>query len=141
MWGLDVGLPEVISSSGGKFLWNDCKETPEVLTSTYHYPKEKKIIEFEVRPWMTNKEDGVEVGNIFYGDKGYMVINGYNDYKTFLGKNREPGPARNAGGDHYKNFVEAVRATGTVANPIAKGADRAATEGGWVGSGELVAVG
>lgn len=110
MWGLDVGLPEVITSSGGKYLWNDCKETPEVLTSTYQYPKEGKIIEFEVRPWMTNKEDGVEVGNIFYGDKGYMVINGYNDYKTYLGRNREPGPARNAGGDHYQNFVEAVRA-------------------------------
>ncbi|MFN8356842.1 MAG: Gfo/Idh/MocA family oxidoreductase [Spirosomataceae bacterium] len=110
MWGLDVGLPEIISSSGGKFLWNDCKETPEVLTSSYIYPKEGKIIEFEVRPWMTNKEDGVEVGNIFYGDKGYMVINGYSDYKTYLGRNREPGPTRNAGGDHYKNFVEAVRA-------------------------------
>ncbi|WP_080239828.1 Gfo/Idh/MocA family protein [Spirosoma rigui] len=110
LWGLDVGLPEVITSAGGKFLWNDCKETPEVLTSTYHYPKQGKIIEFEVRPWMTNKEDGVEVGNIFYGDKGYMVINGYSDYKTYLGRNREPGPARNAGGDHYKNFVEAARA-------------------------------
>lgn len=110
MWGLDVGLPEKITSAGGKFLWNDCKETPEVLTSTYHYPKQGKIIEFEVRPWMTNKEDGVEVGNMFYGDKGYMVINGYSDYKTYLGRNREPGPARNAGGDHYKNFVDAVRA-------------------------------
>ena len=110
MWGLDVGLPEVITSAGGKFLWNDCKETPEVLTSTYHYPKQGKIIEFEVRPWMTNKEDGVEVGNIFYGDKGYMVINGYSDYKTYLGRNREPGPARNAGGDHYKNFTDAARA-------------------------------
>lgn len=110
MWGLDVGLPETITSAGGKYLWNDCKETPEVLTSTYNYPKEGKVIQFEVRPWMTNKEDGVEVGNIFYGDKGYMVINGYSDYKTFLGKNREPGPTRNAGGDHYKNFVEAVRA-------------------------------
>ncbi|MBO0947863.1 Gfo/Idh/MocA family protein [Fibrella forsythiae] len=110
MWGLDVGLPEKITSAGGKFLWNDCKETPEVLTSTYHYPKQGKIIEFEVRPWMTNKEDGVEVGNIFYGDKGYMVINGYNDYKTYLGRNREPGPARNAGGDHYKNFTDAARA-------------------------------
>ncbi|MFD2522592.1 Gfo/Idh/MocA family protein [Emticicia soli] len=110
MWGLDVGLPEVITSTGGKYLWNDCKETPEVLTSTYQYPKEGKVIQFEVRPWMTNKEDGIEVGNIFYGDKGYMVINGYNDYKTFLGRNREPGPARNAGGDHYKNFVDAVRA-------------------------------
>ncbi|GAB3502982.1 Gfo/Idh/MocA family protein [Emticicia fontis] len=110
MWGLDVGLPEEITSAGGKYLWNDCKETPEVLTSTYNYPKQGKVIQFEVRPWMTNKEDGVEVGNIFYGDKGYMVINGYSDYKTFLGKNREPGPARNAGGDHYKNFVDAVRA-------------------------------
>jgi len=110
MWGLDVGLPEKITSAGGKFLWNDCKETPEVLTSTYHYPKQGKIIEFEVRPWMTNKEDGVEVGNIFYGDKGYMVINGYADYKTYLGRNREPGPARNAGGDHYKNFADAARA-------------------------------
>lgn len=110
MWGLDVGLPEEITSAGGKYLWNDCKETPEVLTSTYNYPKQGKVIQFEVRPWMTNKEDGVEVGNIFYGDKGYMVINGYSDYKTYLGKNREPGPARNAGGDHYKNFVDAVRA-------------------------------
>jgi hypothetical protein len=42
-----------------------------------------------------------------------MVINGYSDYKTFLGKEREPGPARNAGGDHYKNFIEAVRARAT----------------------------
>lgn len=110
MWGLDVGLPETITSAGGKYLWNDCKETPEVLSTTYNYPKQGKVIQMEVRPWMTNKEDGVEVGNIFYGDKGYMVINGYSDYKTYLGKNREPGPARNAGGDHYKNFIDAVRA-------------------------------
>jgi predicted dehydrogenase len=110
MWGLDVGLPEEITSAGGKYLWNDCKETPELLTSTYNYPKEKKIIEFEVRPWMTNQEDGVNVGNIFYGDKGYMVINGYADYKTFLGREKEPGPSGKEGGDHFKNFVEAVRA-------------------------------
>ena len=110
MWGLDVGLPEEITSAGGKFLWNDCKETPETLTSTYIYPKQKKVIEVEVRPWMTNKEDGVEVGNLFYGDKGYMVINGYNDYKTYLGRERTPGPARKEGGDHYKNFIDAVRA-------------------------------
>jgi len=110
MWGLDVGLPDEITSAGGKYLWKDCKETPELLTSTYNYTKEGKVIEFEVRPWMTNLEDGVGVGNMFYGDKGYMVINGYADYKTFLGREREPGPSGKAGGDHYKNFVEAVRA-------------------------------
>jgi len=65
MWGLDVGLPTKITSMGGKFLWDDCKEVPEVQTSVYHYPAEKKIIQFEVRHWCTNLEDGAGVGNIF----------------------------------------------------------------------------
>jgi len=108
MWGLDVGFPEKITSMGGKFLWNDSKETPEVLTSNYHYPSKKKMIEFEVRPWNTNNEDGTGIGNIFYGSEGYMVVKGYNDYATFLGREKTPGPARKEGGDHYKNFVDAV---------------------------------
>lgn len=123
MWGLDVGLPTKITSMGGKFLWDDCKEVPEVLTSIYHYPDENKIIQFEVRPWCTNTEDGVKVGNIFYGDKGILVVDGYDSYKTFLGKNREPGKSgkdsneslsemdRGLGGTdgHFANFIEAVR--------------------------------
>ncbi|MBK9931846.1 MAG: Gfo/Idh/MocA family oxidoreductase [Saprospiraceae bacterium] len=109
-WGLDVGFPDEITAAGGKFLWKDCKETPELLNVTYKYAKQNKMIEFEVRPWMTNQEDGLEVGNIFYGDKGYMIVNWYDDYKTFLGKERTPGPARKAGGNHYQNFIDAVRA-------------------------------
>ena len=110
MWGLDVGLPERITSMGGKFLWDDCKEVPEIQTSIYHYPKQKKIIQFEVRNWCTNLEDGAGVGNIFYGDKGYMVIKGYDTYDTYLGEKREPGPSGKAGGDHFKNWFEAIRA-------------------------------
>ena len=123
MWGLDVGLPQKITSMGGKFLWDDCKEVPEVLTSVYHYPEEDKIIQFEVRPWCTNTEEGASVGNIFYGEKGILVVYGYNKYKTFLGKNRTPGKSgsdgakeasginRGAGGtdEHFANFIEAVR--------------------------------
>ncbi|MCY1723208.1 Gfo/Idh/MocA family oxidoreductase [Prolixibacteraceae bacterium Z1-6] len=124
MWGLDVGLPTKITSMGGKFLWDDCKEVPEVLTSVYHYPEENKIIQFEVRPWHTNTEEGVTVGNIFYGDKGILVVDGYSEYKTYLGKDREPGKSgsdgamqasgidRGAGGTdgHFANFIAAVRA-------------------------------
>ncbi len=124
MWGLDVGLPTKITSMGGKFLWDDCKEVPEVLTSIYNYPDEDKIIQFEVRPWCTNTEDGATVGNIFYGDKGIIVVDGYDKYKSYLGKNREPGKSgddgvksasgmdRGAGGTdgHFANFIEAVRA-------------------------------
>src|SRR5436190_7374356 len=49
MWGLGVGLPKKITSMGGKFLFDDDKETPEVLTSNYLYPDEGKMMEFEVR--------------------------------------------------------------------------------------------
>lgn len=123
MWGLDVGLPAKITSMGGKFLWDDCKEVPEVLTSVYKYPDDDKIIQFEVRPWCTNTEQDVTVGNIFYGDKGILVVDGYDKYKTYLGRNREPGKSgsdggkslsgmdRGAGGTdgHFANFIEAVR--------------------------------
>lgn len=123
MWGLDVGLPTKITSMGGKFLWDDAKEVPEVLTSVYHYPDENKIIQFEVRPWVTNTEQGVTVGNIFYGEKGILVVDGYSKYATYMGQNREPGKSgddgareasgmdRGAGGTdgHFANFIEAVR--------------------------------
>jgi len=110
IWGLDVELPERIASMGGKFLWDDAKEVPEIQTSIYHYPKQKKIIQFEVRHWNTNLEDGIGVGNIFYGDKGYMVVDGYDRYETFLGEKREKGPSGRAGGDHFKNWIDAIRA-------------------------------
>ncbi|MGV3722752.1 MAG: Gfo/Idh/MocA family protein [Actinomycetota bacterium] len=109
LWGLGVELPEKITAMGGKFLWDDDKETPEVLTTLFHYPKQKKAIQFEVRHWCTNQEDGAGVGNIFYGSEGYMVVKGYDTYETYLGQKREPGPKGKAGGDHYKNFVEAIR--------------------------------
>ncbi|WP_423127045.1 Gfo/Idh/MocA family protein [Gaoshiqia sp. Z1-71] len=114
MWGLGVNsLPERITSMGGKFLWDDCKEVPEIQTSIYHYPKQKKIIQFEVRNWCTNLEDGAGVGNIFYGDKGYMVIKGYGSYETYLGEKREKGPSRSEGGEltlHFQNWFDAIRA-------------------------------
>ena len=113
MWGLDVGLPERITAMGDKFLFDDDKETPELLTSLYHYPKQKKMIQFEVRHWCTNNEDGVGVGNIFYGSEGYMLVKGYDTYEVYLGQKKEKGPARKAGGNHYANFIKAVKSRNT----------------------------
>jgi len=109
LWGLGVGLPDQITSMGGKFLWDDAKETPETLSCLFKYTRENKMIEFEVRPWCTNLEDGTGVGNIFYGSEGYLVIQGYGKYQIYLGEKREPGPGRQEEGNHWANFIEAVR--------------------------------
>lgn len=114
MWGLGVDkLPSKITALGGKFLWDDDKETPETLTSSYLYPAENLMIEFEVRPWCTNQEDQVGVGNIFYGSDGYMLVRHYDAYEVYLGPKREKGPARKAGGNHFANFIKAVRSRKT----------------------------
>jgi predicted dehydrogenase len=112
-WGLGVGLPKTISASGGKFLFDDDKEVPNVLNASFNYPdagKLGKLLVFEVRPWITHDESGAKVGALFYGSEGYMVIDSYDRYKVFLGKDMTPGPTRDEGGNHKENFIEAVRA-------------------------------
>lgn len=110
-WGLDVGLPTEVTAMGGKFLWDDDKETPEQVSSLLKF-SDNKMMQVEVRPWCTNDEQGVSVGNLFYGSKGVLAINGYSGYKTYLGRNKEAGPARSAGDPlqaHFNNFFEVVR--------------------------------
>lgn len=110
-WGLDVTLPTKVASMGGHYMFDDDQTTPNTLVSTLEFNKngKKKLLVFEVRHWMTNPEGGVKVGNLFYGSEGYMVIDGYTEYKTFLGKNGTPGPARKEGGNNWANFIDAVR--------------------------------
>jgi len=50
------------------------------------------------------------IGNIFYGSKGYLAIEGYDSYRTWLGEDQHPGPQANGKGDHFANFIDAVAA-------------------------------
>ncbi|HXH49337.1 MAG TPA: Gfo/Idh/MocA family oxidoreductase [Terriglobia bacterium] len=136
-WGLGVDYPTKITALGGKFMFNDDQETPNVINCAYEFKRpdgSTRMMEFEVRGWETNHEAGIgggafksggvpaaglggrrqrrrapdTIGNIFYGSKGYLAIQGYDSYKTWLGPNQEPGPEANGKGDHFANFVDAV---------------------------------
>jgi predicted dehydrogenase len=150
-WGLGVGYPSKITAIGGHFLFDDDQETPNVLTVAYEFktPDAKtKMMNFEVRGWMTNHEAGIgtpefgsegvpaaglakssggarekadslgpasgkpaTIGNLYYGSKGYLAIGDYNSYKSFLGPDAEPGPAKHASvsNEHFVNFIECMR--------------------------------
>ena len=61
-WGLGVGLPNKITAIGGHFLFDDDQQTPNVLTVAYEFKSpgaKAKMMNFEVRGWMTNHEAGI----------------------------------------------------------------------------------
>ncbi len=121
-WGLGVTYPTKVSAMGGHFMFDDDQETPNTLVVTYEFNghgNRRQLMVFEVRHWITNSEAGIgeregkrggnTVGNLFYGSKGYMAIDGYATYKTFLGREQAPGPARSEGGSNWQNFIDALR--------------------------------
>jgi predicted dehydrogenase len=124
-WGLGVTLPTKVMSMGGHYMFDDDQKTPNTQIAALEYDRKGKkvMLVFEVRHWMTNNEAGIGqrrdanglvtdsncIGNVFYGSEGFMAIDGYTSYQTFLGKKQEPGPSRREGGSTWVNFIQAVR--------------------------------
>jgi predicted dehydrogenase len=117
-WGLNVKHPTKVSAVGGKFMFDDDQETPNTLNCAYEFNVngKPKMMEFEVRHWYSNHEGGIggdkagnTIGNTFYGSEGYLVIDGYNKYYSFMGRDGKPGPTRNERDHHFENFISAVR--------------------------------
>jgi len=138
-WGLGVKFPVKATAIGGHFMFDDDQETPNTLNCAFEFNDsgKRKMMEFEVRHWISNHESTIGVprmaaaapagdaaesggtvkarrqpdtiGDEFYGSKGYLTVDSYSSYKTFMGPEQEPGPAMNKGGNHYANFLDAVR--------------------------------
>jgi len=121
-WGLGVTYPTKVTAIGGHFMFDDDQETPNTITALFEFNGaggKKKMLEFTVRHWISNHEAGINdapgrkdrntIGNIWYGSKGYVVVEGYNKYYSFLGPDQEPGPSLTQGGSPWANFIQAVR--------------------------------
>lgn len=129
-WGLGVGFPNKITALGGHFVNDDDQETPNTLTCAFQYDLpggKRKMIEFEVRHGITNREAdiGTEklgsgtqgpnvIGNIFYGSDGYLALGDEdtaNAYQAWLGSDMKPGPSGHEGGSryHFANFINVLR--------------------------------
>lgn len=105
-WGLGVDdLGSNVTAYGGRYGYEDDGETPNTMVSMHDYGD--KMLIFEVRGLKTDPLRGAEIGNIFYGSEGYVVMTNYttgaafdldgNMIKQFTG-----------GGDHFGNFLDAV---------------------------------
>ncbi|OJW10919.1 MAG: hypothetical protein BGO49_25775 [Planctomycetales bacterium 71-10] len=108
-WGIDKKeFPKTVMSSGGRFGYKDDGETPNTLSTFFEFGDVE--LQFEVRGLITNPEQEVKIGNIFYGTEGILTIDGYTTWRTYFGPKLEQGANGKGGGDHFANFIKAVRA-------------------------------
>jgi predicted dehydrogenase len=93
-WGLGVGLPTKITAIGGHFMFDDDQETPNVVTAVYEFdtPSGKKMMNFEVRGWMTNHE--AEIGTSSFAGGGVPAA-GLTQAPSKKSAESKLGPANN----------------------------------------------
>ena len=99
-------LSKGVVSVGGRFGYIDDGQTPNTQIAVFDYGDCELI--FEVRGLKTDPLKNVKIGNIIYGSDGYLVIYDYANAIAFT-KDGEVIKKFGGGGDHFANFVKAVR--------------------------------
>jgi predicted dehydrogenase len=152
LWGLgENGLPKSVVSTGGKYLYEDDQETPNVQSAVFDYGDRRMV--FEVHGLHTGTDSDVAgsggniVGNVFYGSEGYLAVDPAG-FRVFKGSGCPPtasapsrcrrekvmeekavGPEGGYDGTaHFASFLKAVRSrnAGDLTAPIEVGVRAAA---------------
>lgn len=106
-WGLGKNeLAKSVISVGGRFGYVDDGQTANTQICHFDYGDSELI--FEVRGLKTDPYKNVRVGNIFHCQKGFLVLGSY-EGAVALHPNGEVIKKFGGGGDHFGNFVQAVR--------------------------------
>jgi predicted dehydrogenase len=107
-WGLGVAtISSRVFSYGGRLGYEDAGDTANTQVICHEFANGKTLV-FEVRGLETPDLMGAKVGVIFYGSDGYVVLSSYTS-GVALDKNLQVVKKFNGGGDHFDNFVQAVR--------------------------------
>ena len=127
-WGISKNEhPVTVAAVGGYFGAPASQETPDTHSSIFEYA-DGTVFEFATRGQYTNEEGTQRIGNLFYGSKGWVWIDGDGrKWQSYLGRKEEKGPGSDAApaaaaggsdpnvltseeGPHYRNFVDAIKA-------------------------------
>jgi predicted dehydrogenase len=121
-WGLQVTYPTQVSSTGGRFWYQDDWETPDTQVINLQFGS-NAMITWEGRSCNGKHVEGNSVGVIFYGEKGSMTIESGNSYKIHDLKNNlvkevkndrvidarnTVDPAQELDAFHIRNFFDGI---------------------------------
>ncbi len=115
-WALGVAEhPARITAHGSNVKPPGYREFPDNMNVSFEFADGRVLI-YEDRLFTPYGMHGVDSGNAFYGTNGYMIFSRRGFFRTYLGRNEEPGPksgqARRVGvpfPTHMEDFFNCVR--------------------------------
>lgn len=131
-WGLGVDFAKKVSSSGGRYRYQDDWETPDTQMISIEFAN-KSMISWEGRSCNAKNDEDNSVGVIFYGENGSMLIGSGNSYKIFDLKNKvvkevkndfeiDPrnlqDPSQQLDALHIQNFFDGIKMGAPVVSDI-----------------------
>ena len=138
-WGLQAEFPDLVTSAGGRYRYDDDWQTPDTQVISIDFPG-KKSLTWESRSCNAMRIQGQGAAVTFYGEGGSMVIESGNAYTVF-DNDRSPkefikvtaedskeahdhqntvGPGLMMDSAHIQNFLHAIR-EGSTPNSEIKG--------------------
>ncbi|HUQ67733.1 MAG TPA: Gfo/Idh/MocA family oxidoreductase [Flavitalea sp.] len=121
-WGLKTDFPVRVSSSGGRYRYKDDWETPDTQVITMEFQNNSSMV-WEGRSCNGRTIEGVNVGVMFYGETGSMLVDG-NEYKVYdldnkllkevnskisIDARNKVNPSTALDALHIQNFFEAIK--------------------------------
>jgi predicted dehydrogenase len=107
-WGLGVDYPTRVTSSGGRYRWQDDQETPDTHVVSYEFDNGSQI------SWLClscNERTSATGFVAFYGENGAMEIDSSGAVKLYDASDKliEETPGHMSDSDHVLNFLTAIR--------------------------------
>ncbi|WP_428654335.1 Gfo/Idh/MocA family protein [Runella sp.] len=134
-WGLGVEFPTKVSSSGGRYRYQDDWEAPDTQVINIEFGN-NIFMTWEGRSCNSRSVEGSSVGVSFYGEKGTLEYGGGNAYKIYDLENKivkdvkndlvidprnKMDPSQALDAFHFQNFVSAIKEGETLASGIVGG--------------------
>lgn len=131
-WFLGVDYPTKVTSSGGRWAFNDDWQTPDTQIASFEFG-DKGVITWEGRSCNNFPVEGSGRGFTIYGTNGSLLNLGGGDYKIFDLKNKlieeakseveaDPNNPVSASGNldlyHFQNFIDGVKGEAKLNAPV-----------------------
>ncbi len=115
MMGWNDKMPTKVRTGGGRFLWKDNGETPNIIFSLMDYEGIPVVVETRNLPFSSERQTdavymGGREGNIIMCEKGMIKLaRGGGKAYELDGKTTIKNYSGNGGKGHYENFIDAIR--------------------------------